>query len=113
MTIFLAVWSVLPFVWFADKYRNYLHIRTALEQSRCDTVEGQVTQFGHLPDWSEKTGVGEVFAVNAIQFSYRAGGAQNGFHQAGIIHDGQQVRISYFQWHDGHNRDIARLENAP
>ena len=113
ITIFLAVCSVLPFLWFADKYRNFLNIRTALEQSHCDVVEGQVTQFGHLPDWDEKTGVGEVFAVNGIQFSYRQGSAQNGFHQTGIIHDGQQVRISYYDWHDGHNRDIARLEVAP
>ena len=113
MTIFLAVWSVLPFVWFADKYRNYLHIRTALEQSHCDVVAGQVTQFGHLPEWRKSPGVGEEFAVNGIQFSYREGSAQNGFHQAGIIHDGQQVRISYYDWHDGHNRDIARLEIAP
>ena len=113
LAIFLTVWSVLPLVWFAGKYRNYLHIRTALEQSHCDVVEGPVTQFGHLPDWSRSPGVGELFAVSGIQFSYREGSAQNGFHQAGIIHAGQQVRIHYYDWHDEHNRDIARLEIAP
>ncbi len=66
LAIFLTVWSVLPFVWFAGKYRNYLHIRTALEQSHCDVVEGPVTQFGHLPDWSRSPGVGELLRSAAF-----------------------------------------------
>jgi hypothetical protein len=112
LALFLCVWSLMPFFMFFHSYRNYLNIKMAMEQSQCEIVEGTVTQFGHLIQWKKSTGIGEMFTVNGQQFSYRGGSAQNGFHQTGIIHDGLQVRIFYYDWHDNHNKDIARLEIA-
>ncbi len=111
LALFLCVWSLFPFFMFFDSYRNYLDIKMALQQSRCEVAEGLVA---HLhPLYSIKGGgAGETFSVNGTEFSYRDGSAQNGFHHTGIIHDGLQVRIFYYDWHDNHNKDIARLEIA-
>jgi hypothetical protein len=112
IALFLLVWSLLPFFMFFHRYQNYLDIRAALQHSRCDIAEGSVT---HLrPLYSIKgRGAGETFSVGGREFSYREGSAQNGFHQVGVIRDGLQVRIYYYDWHDNHNKDIARLEIAP
>ena len=112
LALFLCVWSLLPFFMFVNHYRNYLDIKAALQQSRCDVAEGVVA---HLhPLYSiESGGAGETFSVDGREFSYREGSTQNGFHQVGIIRDGLQVRIYYYDWHDNHNKDITRLEIAP
>lgn len=112
ITLFLLVWSLLPFFMFFHSYRNYLNIKMAMKQSQCKIAEGVVTQFHHLPAL-KGGGVGEAFVVSGIQFSYRDGSAQNGFHQIGIIHDGLQVRIYHYDQGDPYDKDIARLEIAP
>ena len=110
--LFLIVWSLFPFFMFFHRYQNYLDMKAALQQSRCDVVEGAVTNL--QPLYSIKGGgAGETFSVGEGKFGYREGSAQNGFHQVGIIRDGLQVRIHYYGWHDNHNKDIARLEIAP
>jgi hypothetical protein len=109
--LFLILWSLFPFYMFFDGYRNYLDIKTAMQRSQCQIAEGVVTQFGHLPQWKGR-GVGEKFAVNGKQFGYRDGSAQNGFHQIGIVRNGMQVRIYYYDKDDHINNDIARLEIA-
>jgi len=111
LALFLCVLSLFPFFMFFQSYRNYMKIQAALQQSHCEVTEGIVTQFSHLMELKGR-GVGETFVVDGKQFSYRDGSAQNGFHQTGIIHDGLQVRIFYYDWHDNHNKDIARLEIA-
>jgi len=112
IAFFLLVWSLLPFFMFFHRYQNYLDMKAALRQSRCDVAEGVVADLHPL--YSIKGGgAGETFSVGGSEFSYRAGSAQNGFHQVGIIRDGLQVRIYYYDWHDNHNKDIARLEIAP
>ena len=109
--LFLMVWSLLPFWGFFDSYRNYQAIKTALQQTRCEVAEGVVADLHPL--YSIKSGgAGETFSVSGREFSYREGSSQNGFHKVGIIHDGLQVRIFYYDWHDNHNKDIARLEIA-
>jgi len=112
IALFLLVWSLFPFFMFFHRYQNYLDIKETLQQSRCDVADGVVSDLHPL--YSIKSGgAGETFSVGGRVFSYREGSAQNGFHQVGIIRDGLQVRIYYYDWHDNHNKDIARLEIAP
>jgi len=112
IALFFCVLTFMPFYMFFDSYRNYQNIKTAMEQSRCDVAEGTVTNL-HPLYRIKSGGAGETFSVDGKVFSYRQGSVQNGFHQVGIIHDGLQVRIFYYDWHDNHNKDIARLEIAP
>ena len=110
--LFFSVLSVSPFLMLFDHYRNYLAIKTALQQSRCEVAEGTVANLRPLYSINGG-GAGETFSVGGNEFSYREGSTQNGFHQVGIIRDGLLVRIYYYDWHDHHNKDIARLETAP
>jgi hypothetical protein len=107
---FFSLFSLLPFF---HSYHNYLHIKTAMQQSQCEVTEGVVTQFHHPPNTSRNSqGICEAFVVSGIEFRYRDKSAQNGFHQIGIIHDGLQVRIYHYDKIDPVDRDIARLEIA-
>jgi hypothetical protein len=112
LALFLCVWSLLPFFMFFHSYRNYLDIKTALQQSQCEVIEGTVTQFSHFSYGKRPNCYCEVFTVNGKQFRYVDGSAQNGFHQTGIIREGMQVRIYYYDKNDNIDKDIARLEIA-
>lgn len=93
------------------RQRHYMGIQTALRKSQCEAVEGTVTQFQRItPD--RGLGPGETFVVNGVQFRYRQGSAQCGFHQVGVIQNGMQVRICYDSKSDPVDKDIARLEIA-
>jgi hypothetical protein len=89
--------------------RDYFNLLSAMRHSQCDVVEGTITQFGRPTTSTGKSPQrsGESFVVNGKQFRYFERGLQNGFHQLGIIREGMQVHIYYF------NNDIARLEIAP
>jgi hypothetical protein len=113
LALFLGFWSLSPIFWCFYCYQNYLDLKTALQQSRCEIAEGAVTHLHPLGRIRKGSGAGETFSVGGNEFSYRAGSAQNGFHQIGILHDGMQVRIHYYDRNDNHNKDIARLEIAP
>ena len=113
-TFMLCYFSLFSLLAFFHSYQNYLHINSAMQQSQCEVTEGVVTQFHHPPNLSRGSqGICEAFVVSGVQFSYRTGSAQNGFHQAGIIHDGMQVRIYHYDKIDSVDKDIARLEVAP
>ena len=113
LVIFLIFWGLSPLVWCFYRYNNYLDIKTALQQSRCEVAEGVVIHLQPLRRIRKGSGAGETFSVGGNEFSYREGSWQNGFHQTGILREGIQVRIHYYyDWHSNH-RDIARLEIAP
>jgi hypothetical protein len=113
MTLFLLVWSLFPLFMVFERYKNYQDIKAALQQSRCDVADGVVTNFSHFSYGKRANCYCEIFSVNGKKFKHVDGSQQNGFHQTGIIRDGMQVRIYYYDWHDTVNKDIARLEIAP
>ncbi|HEY5233021.1 MAG TPA: hypothetical protein VIK35_05770 [Verrucomicrobiae bacterium] len=94
-------------------YQNYLSLESAMRQSKCEVTEGIVSDFQRFTVTSVRVGKtiprsssGESFVVNGRPFKYREHSVWNGFDELGIIHNGLQVRIYYFQ------NDIARLEIA-
>lgn len=91
-----------------DSFLKYRSLCLALRESRCEVVEGVVTQLHPLYS-IKRGGIGEAFSVNGIEFTYRNGSAQVGFHQVGIIRNGLEVRIHYL---GKNNPQIARLETA-
>jgi fumarate reductase subunit D len=109
--IFLLVVSLLPIFMLIHSHRYFLELKAAMQQSQCQVAEGIVSQFQHQPQ-SKGSGVGEMFVVDGKQFRYRDGSAQMGFHQIGLIRDGMQVRIFYYDKVDPIDKDITRLEIA-
>lgn len=96
-------------------YQNYLGLKSALRQSKCQVTEGVVSDFQTFTTTSigggkvktRSTNSGETFVVNGQPFKYKEHSVWNGFDELGIIHNGLQVRIYYLQ------NDIARLEVSP
>lgn len=111
-TIFAASVGALFLFGVISSHRHYIALKTALQKSQCDVVEGIVTQFQRIPPSHHDSGPAERFSVNGVQFRYREGSAQNGFHQIGIIQNGMRVRIYYFSKSDPIDKDITRLEIA-
>jgi hypothetical protein len=104
------VWS-FSYVMTQSRYHHYQEVKSAMQKSQCDVIEGAVTGFRQLP--AARRSRGETFMVNGTEFEYREGSAQAGFHQPGIIRDGMHVRIYYYAGNDlADTRDIARLEIA-
>lgn len=108
--VMLVVFGLVFIFSFSQRYGNYTQLKNALQQSQCKVVEGTVTGFGHLPQWNHARGLGERFWVNELQFSYREGSTQNGFHKAGVVTNGMHVRIHYCGKKGSLGKDIARLE---
>jgi hypothetical protein len=112
-TFILCFCSLFSLLAFFHSYENYLQIKTTLQQSRCKVTEGIVTQFHHPTNTSHNLkSILEAFVVSGVEFRYRDKSAQNGFHQTGIICDGMQVRIYYYDKIDSVDNDITRLEIA-
>ncbi len=103
--IFSVVWTIGA---FQCTYPAYAALSAALAESRCEVVEGRVTDFQLLPP----TGIqkAESFVVAGTRFKYAGGVATAGFtqmrSQGGPMRDGLQVRIHHF------HGEIARLEIA-
>ena len=103
--IFSAFWTVSAFQF---TYPAYAALSAALAESRCEVVEGRVTNFQLLPP----TGIqkAESFVVAGTRFKYAGAVATAGFTQmrseGGPMRDGLQVRIHHLQG------EIARLEIA-
>lgn len=105
IVLFMCLFSLFRGFMFFYCYWDYLSLKSAMRQSKCEVIEGIVAQFQLLPRMRGDS-PGESFVVNGKQFRYRENSIQNGFHQIGVIRDGLQVRIYYF------DTGIARLEIA-
>jgi hypothetical protein len=105
--LMLCLMGIGAVVMFGLDYEDYLSLQSALRQSKCQVVEGTVTNYHWMTIHRHSD---EVFFVNGNRFEYWQDGGQNGFNQGGIIRDGVPVRVYYVgQQHP----DIARLEVAP
>ena len=100
-----ALFGLIALISLCTRYPEFLRLQAALRQSQCEITEGVVTQFHPLSHWS-RLGDGESIVVNGHAFSYREGSAQLGFNHAGLLHDGQTVRLCFL------GGDILRLEIA-
>ena len=103
--IFSATWIVSG---FQLTYPAYATLSTAPAESRCEVVEGRVTDFQlSLPRGIQKA---ESFMVAGTRFEYASAVATAGSNQmrrhGGPIHNGLQVCIHHLRG------KIARLEIA-
>jgi hypothetical protein len=110
--LFSPLWiCLIGSLGFFTNYPNYRHLQSAMRNSECEVTEGMVTGF-HKRHAFKGNNVVESFMVNGRQFSFGTQSSQNGFQQGGIIHDGLQVRIFYYDKDSPNSKDITRLEIA-
>lgn len=114
-TIAAALVWCFTYVSVKSSHHHYLEVKSALQSSKCDVVEGVVSGFQQVHAGKGGLGriSGEKFTVSETDFQFYDSGSPGGFHQMGVIHDGLHVRIYYYAENDpADTRDIARLEIA-
>jgi hypothetical protein len=101
---FAVFWTVAT---FAGTFTDYLRLRNAVRDGRCEIVEGTITEFVPMP---YEGGATEHFVVNGHCFKYSDFVVNAGFNNTqshgGPLGEGKRVRICNV---DG---EIARLEIA-
>lgn len=114
-TIAAALVWCFTYISVKSNYQHYLEVKSAMQKSQCEVVEGIVSGFQQIRRGKGIGGrvCGEMFTVNETDFLYYEWGSPRSFHQLGIIRDGMHVRISYYAANDSADtKDIARLEIA-
>ena len=114
--IFLGV-SICIMVPFGYKY--YLNVRSAVDRSAFEIIEGTVTNL-HQPIRYSSTIIGGAlepasFSVNGITFRCWDQSHQRGhdfFQRSDLLHNGLQVRIYYVN-SNSHENIITHLEVSP
>lgn len=111
----LVPWIIMGFaiLWFLgtllSTYEDYRHLRDALNQGRCQVIEGPIEHF-HAGT-GERGDADDSFDIHGSRFSYSDSSAGAGFSQTQArgepLKDGLRVRIHAFQG------EIARLEILP
>jgi hypothetical protein len=102
---FSILWTLITFV---PTYTDYRRLSSALRDSRCDLVEGVLTNLRRMPSTGPQKA--ESFTVGNQYFEYSDYVVTAGYNQmqshGGILRESDRVRIYYY------HKDIARLEIA-
>ena len=103
---FALLWSAAT---FASTYGDYRHLRDALNQGRCQVIEGTIEHF-HAGS-GERGDADDSFDISGSRFSYSDSTVGAGFSQTqargGPLKGGLRVKVYAFQG------NIARLEILP
>ena len=101
---FSVSWTI---AFLALTWTDYYKLSSALSESRCQVVEGTITQFHPMPVGGHDV---ESFVVSGKRFEYSDWTITSAFHQSstygGPLREGMRARIYFLR------DDIARIEIA-